>query len=107
MGNFGHLILFVGVGATFLSVGLSYSIFEILLGVLLFLISCVFYFQWEENARKKKASQLRQKAVPSEFPSQGTAASVPISQSVPSKPAMSRVGPDMVRTKLNFGFGFV
>ena len=66
MGNVGQLVIFVVLGALFLSWGFDYSMLEIVSGVLLFIASLMGYFHWEERQRKKKSLELKSKAVPSQ-----------------------------------------
>lgn len=60
------LVGFVAVGMIVFSWGLDYTVNQILLGVVMCIVASVLYFQWEEKQRKKKAIQLKNKAVPTE-----------------------------------------
>lgn len=66
MGNMAQLVVFVALGAVFLSYGFQYSLFDILAGVLLFIVCTVGYFHWEERQKKKRSVELKTKAVPSQ-----------------------------------------
>ena len=65
VGSVFHLVVFIAVGVLILSWGFKYSLLDIVLGVIIFIVASVLYFQWEEKTRKQKATRLKEKAVPS------------------------------------------